>query len=147
MCPTIDLGVDFEAMKEATKFAVVPDGDYDFQITKGELKQSSAGRPMIKWTLQVANPDDGKPVNIFYNTVLPWRDSAGELDVSGCGMLVNLCQGVGNPWTGSSIDPDSYIGLGGRARVTQRRQQMQDENGKWVPDPDGDLMNDIKKIL
>jgi hypothetical protein len=145
--PVVDLGVDYTDVQNEDKFEPLPGGTYDFTIAAVESKQSAKGRPMIKWKLAVNH--DGQRRVLFYNTVLPWDNpETGELDAGGVGMLVGLCKAVGKPWTGSSIDTDSYVGLGGTAEVVQKPGRSQDPaTGEWVEDPNADPQNDVKKFV
>lgn len=149
MSPTVDLGVDFSDVQDMDKFPVVPNGAYQFIVKNAQEVQSGPnskvpGRPMIKWSLEITDPDTGKPCNLFYNTVLPWTPPGqDELDTSGVGMLVAFCKAVGSPWTGQQFDTETYLGLGGTVNVKQKTRQV-NVNGQWVDDPDGEQTNEIK---
>ena len=149
---TIDLGVDFNDVKDMDQFPVLPNGNYDFTILKIESKQTTGGktpgRPQLKWTLGFHHPETGQKLQLFYNTVLPWiPPGQSELDISGVGMLVALCKEVGLPWAGRTIDPGAYLGRSGKAVVSQEKKNMKDASGNWVPDPNGKVQNKIDGML
>ena len=149
--PTIDLGVDFGTVQEMDKFPLLPNGVHPFVVEKIELTQTgpnskTAGRPMLKWTLGFNHPDNGQHLNLTYMTVLPWiPPGTTEMDVSGVGQLVAICKATGQPWAGQKLDPDIYIGRGGAANIIQRKRNKQNEEGKWVEDPNSDPQNDFDR--
>jgi hypothetical protein len=146
--PIVDLNVDFSTVQDEDKYPVVPNGEYDFTIVVCDHAKTQAGRPQIKWRLEVMDPETGKPVKIGYNTVLPWITPEGQQDTGGVGLLVSLCKAVGRPWTGMQLNTDDYIGLSGRAVVVQKPGRVQDSDGKWVNDDDpANKVNDIKKFV
>jgi len=146
--PIVDLNVDFSQVQDEDKYPVVPNGEYDFTIVACDHATTQAGRPQIKWRLEVMDPDTNKPVKIGYNTVLPWVTPEGKQDAGGVGLLVSLCKAVGLPWTGTQLDTDDYIGRIGRAVVVQKPGRVQNEEGKWVNDDDpSNKVNDIKKFV
>ena len=152
---TIDLGVNFEDVKDADKFPVLPNGTYQFTVAKIDLKASGPaskipGRPMLVWTLTFTHPESGQKVNIFHNSVLPWLPPGqSELDISGVGMLVGVCKAVGLPWAGAQIDPTAYLGRSGHAVVSQRTKQIKDPagTGLYVDDPNGAKNNNIDSFV
>lgn len=145
--PTIDLGVNYEDVQDLDKYPVVPGGTYTFIIKKAENMVTKSNRPKIFWALEITDPDTGHPVSIPHNTVLPWIKD-GQQDVSGVGMLVQVCKAVGLPWAGGKINTDDYIGRGGKVEVKQVRARMQDPTtGEWTDDPSGELQNMVKKFV
>lgn len=154
MTTTIDLGVNFEDVKDMDKFPVLPVGTYPFTVTKIDSKQTGAGsktpgRPMLMWTLNFNHPETGQKVPLTYHTVLPWLPPGqSELDVSGVGMLVSMCKGLGLPWAGTTIDPQAYLGRSGTAAISQKKRQMKDPaSGAWVDDPNGAPVNNVDNII
>jgi len=144
--PTINLGVDYEDVKNLDDFPVVPGGTYPFTIRVAKDGTTNAGRPKIFWGLEVIDPASNKPTSIPHNTVLPWMKD-GEMDVSGVGMLVQICKAVGLPWTGKSLDTEAYLGRSGTVTVKIERRNKQDPTGNWVPDPDGKEQNVVDKFI
>jgi len=142
--PVIELGVNFEDVKHLDEFEPVPNGDYQFIVAGVESKNSQAGRPMLKWTLNVTH--DGKERKLFYNTVLPWVKDDG-LDTGGLGMLVQITKALGKPWTGQALSTEDYIGLAGMCQVIQKPKQVKQLDGSYAVDPEGGVTNDIKKFI
>ena len=142
--PTIDLGVDFEDVKNEDQFEPLPNATYDFTVASCEPKTALSGRPMIKWTFDIIY--EGRARKLFHNTVLPWTKD-GELDVSGIGMLVAVCKALGRPWSGGQITTEDYLGLAGACEVYQKPKQVKDVTGQYVDDPEGGVVNDIKKFV
>ena len=144
--PEIDLGVNYEDVKDEDKFEAAPGGVYQFIVASIEPKTSGKGRPMLKWTLEFQY--EGKTRKLFNNTVLPWiNPESGELDAGGVGMLVAQCKGVGLPWTGQKFMTEEYIGRGGSAEVVQKPRQIKAGTGNYVDDPNGEVVNDVKKFI
>jgi hypothetical protein len=145
--PTIEIGVDFSEMKDLDKFAIVPAGTYEFTVRDIKSKNSKAGRPMLTWSIQVTDPVSNSPTSVLYNTVLPWMKD-GQWDVSGCGMLVQVCKALGLPWTGRSLDTEAYVGRNGNVDIIQKpRQVLNPDTGKYENDPSGDVVNDVKGFV
>uniref|UniRef100_A0A6M3IPT2 DUF669 domain-containing protein n=1 Tax=viral metagenome TaxID=1070528 RepID=A0A6M3IPT2_9ZZZZ len=145
--PTIDLAVNFEDVKNEDIIEAVPNGTYDFvvsNITKTVSK--SSGRDMLKWELDI--PYDGKTRKLFYNTVLPFiNPETNELDVSGVGMLVAVCKGVNQPWTGGQLNTEDYLGRGGRVEVIQKPKQTRGPDGEYQDDLTAPPVNAIKHFV
>uniref|UniRef100_A0A6M3LCV9 DUF669 domain-containing protein n=1 Tax=viral metagenome TaxID=1070528 RepID=A0A6M3LCV9_9ZZZZ len=141
--PVIDLGVNFEDVKDQDVFEPMPVGTYDFTVASVESKSSATGRPMLKWTLDVSH--DGKARKLFNNTVLPWNNpQTGQLDIGGVGMLVAQCKAVGLPWSGGALSTEDYVGRGGQVKVSQKTKQVKSADGTYVDDPNGQIVNDIQ---
>lgn len=124
--PIVDLGVDFDEVKDMDQFEVLDSGTYEFQVRNVDVTQTgetskTPGRPMLKWELEIIGHPTANGRRLFYNTVLPWVNPAkpGERDTSGCGLLVAIAKGVGKPWTGGQINTDEYLGLTGFVEVGQ----------------------------
>ena len=151
--PIVDLNVDYEDVKDADKFEVVPNASYDAVLKTAELGTSGQnskvpGRPQIKWTIGITSPDSGKEVTLFYYTSLPWiPPGATEIDLDGLGKLVALCKGVGQPWTGGQVDTDAYIGLAGTVDVVQKNKQEPGPDGRWVDVQPPEPRNEIKRFV
>ena len=144
--PEIDLGVNYEDVQNEDKFEPAPVGVYPFTVASIEPKTSGKGRPMLKWTLEFQH--DGKTKKLFNNTVLPWLNpETGELDAGGVGMLVSQCKAVGLPWPGQKFITEDYLNRGGSVSVGQQLRQMKDSTGNYGDDPDGDIVNVIKKFV
>ena len=144
--PEIDLGVNYDDVQDEDKFEAAPGGVYSFIVASIEPKTSAKGRPMLKWTLDFQH--EGKTRKLFNNTVLPWLNpETGELDAGGVGMLVAQCKAVGLPWTGQKFVTEGYIGRGGSVEVVQKIRQVKDVTGNYVDDPDGQLVNEVKKFV
>ena len=145
--PTIDIGVDFSDVQDMDKFPVIPNGTYPVTARNIDAKPSSKGRPMLTWWFDAIDEATGDKASIPYNTVLPWEKD-GEIDVSGCGMLVQVCKALGLPWTGKKLNTEDYIGRSGMAEIIQQRKQTKDpDTGAYVDDPSGDKVNAIKKFI
>lgn len=142
--PVIDLGVNFEDVKNLDSFDPLPNGDYQFVVSSIESKNSAAGRPMLKWTFNINH--NGQDRKLFYNTVLPWQHD-GELDTGGLGMLVQVTKALGKPWTGQALSTEDYIGLAGMCQVYQKPKQIRQPDGTYADDTDGNVVNDIKKFI
>lgn len=144
--PTVNLGVNYDDVKELDEWVVVPGGTYQFTVASIEEKKSQTGRPMLNWRLEVIDPASTRAVSIFYNTVLPWMEN-GEMNVKGCGMLVAVAKAVGLPWTGQSLDTENYIGRAGSVKLKVSRMQKKDATGKYVDDPEGRERNEVDKFV
>jgi len=142
--PVIDLGVDYSSVEDMDKFDPMPNGTYEFSVASIEEKTSQKGRPMLKWTFRI--PFDGSERKLSYFTVLPWQKD-GEWDLSGMGMLVSVTKALGRPWTGQSLSTEDFLGLGGQMEVVQKPKQIKGPDGVYTDDPDGDVVNDIKKFV
>lgn len=144
--PEIDLGVDFSDVKDEDKYPVVPNGTYPF-IVKGveSVRSQNTNRPMLKWKLEITDPQTQRPLVITHNTVLPWTPPGGtELVTSGVGMLVQICKAIGKPWTGKTIQTEEYLGQTGRVMIVQAVRNIKDPaTGQYIPDPDGDVRNEV----
>lgn len=147
----IDLGVDFENVKDEDKFPLLPTGAQPFVVEKIEKvltgpNAKTPNRPMLKWTLGFNHPEKGTHMQLTFNAVLPWiPPNTTEMDVSGVGQLVAICKAVGLPWAGQKLDPTAYLGRGGTANIIQRKRNKQNEEGKWVEDPNSDPQNDFDR--
>jgi len=140
----IDLRIDFSDVENEDSFEPIPVGTYDFIVKSAESVIAKSGRPMIKWQLGIAH--DGAERTIFYNSVLP-HVVDGQMITSGVGMLVSVCKAVGQPWTGSSLNTEDYIGRAGRAEIIQKPKQVQNNEGDWVDDTSVPPVNDVKKFV
>lgn len=144
MCPMIDLGVDFADVKDLDTFDPLPNGTYDFIVKSVEPKTAASGRPMLKWVFSVTH--EGKPYQLFYHTVLPWYHD-GEMDMNGVGMLVSTTKALGRPWTGQQLVTEEYLGLAGACEVVQKTKQTKQLDGSYADDPNGGVVNDIKRFV
>ncbi len=123
--PMIDMGVDFEDVKNSDSFEPVPSATYEFQVRDIKFKETgehskTPGRPMLCWEIELINDPAVAGRRLFYNTVLPWVNPAtGQQDTAGCGLLVAMAKGVGKPWTGTQISTDEYLGSMGFVLVGQ----------------------------
>ena len=146
--PEIDLGVDFESVKDADEFFTVPTGEKQFVVKSSESAIAvSTQRPMLKWTITVQDPESGKDCNIFVNTVLPFMEN-GTLVTSGIFQLVAICKCLGMPWTGSKIIPENYIGRSGAAKIKQvPAQTLNPATGQYEDDLTKPPRNDVEKFL
>lgn len=150
--PTVDLGVDFEDVKDSDQIQPMPAGVYEFQVESVEPKTASTGRPMLKWTLSIINNEEFKGRKLFNNTVLPWTNpQTGEKDINVFG-LVAQCKAVGVPWTGMSLNTEDYVGRPGQVEVVQKKKQTKQINPdtgqeEWMDDDDAPPVNDIKKFI
>lgn len=142
--PVIDLGVNFEDVKDLDVFEPLPEGTYEFIVGSVESKTAASGRPMLKWTLNINY--EGKEHRLFMNTVLPWFHN-GEMDAGGVFMLVGLTKALGRPWTGQQMVTEDYIGLPGVAEVVQKPKQVKQIDGSYADDPNAVPVNDIKKFI
>jgi hypothetical protein len=152
--PTIDLGVSFDDIKDEDQFTPMPNGTYEFTVADVESTNSKGskppGRPMLKWTLKF--PFEGSERSMFIYTVLPWVVD-GEQVLSGVSQLVAITKAIGQPWVGKAITTEDYLGKKGKAVVKQKQAQMKDDDGNsptfgtYIDDPDGGLVNDIKKFV
>ena len=152
--PTINLGVNFDSIKDADKFPLLPIGPAQFFVQKIEQTASKSeknnGRPMLAWTLSFTHPEKGITIPLTYWTLLPWiRPGTTEIDLSGCGNLVAICKATGKPWAGTDIDTDAYLGSTGTANIIQSKRRMKDPNDltgqKWIEDPNSDPQNDFDR--
>lgn len=144
--PTINLGVNYDDVKALDEWVVVPGGTYQFTVRSIDEKKSKGGRPMLNWRIEVIDPMSTRPVSIFHNTVLPWMEN-GEMNVKGCGMLVSIAKAVGLPWTGQSLDTESYVGRSGTVVIKVSRAQKDNGHGVYVDDPDGKERNEVEKFV
>lgn len=122
--PIIDMAsVPQEEVEKMDDFELLDSGTYEFQVRGIDSTQTgeaskTPGRPMLKWELEIVNHPEYQGRRVFYNTVLPWVNQ-GQLDTSGCGLLVAVTKGVGKPWTGAAINTDEYLGLTGQVVIGQ----------------------------
>ena len=146
--PEIDLNVDFEDVKHADEFPVVPNGTYTFIVKNVDATDAkSSGRPMLKWTIAVPAPETGRDCNVFCNTVLPYKVN-DELIVSGIFQLVSICKAVGMPWTGGKLITENYIGRSGRVIIKQvPAQSINPLTGEYEADLTKPPRNDVEKFL
>jgi hypothetical protein len=150
--PTIDLNVSFDDVKDADVFKPAPVGTYPFKVLDIELKDSKAGRPMLVWNLgfECEDEDTGKmkEYKIRFYSVLPYEDENGEVVVSGLSNLVSITKALQNPWNGSSIQTEDYLGLTGMVEITQKNKQVPGPDGKYIDDPESEeKVNDIKGFV
>jgi len=146
--PTIDLGVDYEDVKDQDKFPLLDNGTYEFRVKRIQEVKASNGRPMLKWSHAIINPTTGHDHTIFNNTVLPWvPPNETELDTGGVGMLVQQCKAVGLPWTGGKLNTDDYIGRVGQLEIKQKTRQVKGPAGTYVDDPNGEQVNEIARFV
>lgn len=144
--PVIDLGVNFDDIKELDEYPVVPGGTYQYIVQAINEKKTLKGRPMLVWQLQVTDPASSRPVSVFYNTVLPFMDN-GEMNVKGCGMLVSIAKNLGLPWTGSQLLTEAYIGRSGNVKLKITKAAKKDETGVYVEDPNGKERNEVEGFV
>ena len=144
--PTINLGVNYDDVKDMDEFLVVPGGTYQYTVKSITEKTSQAGRPMLNWQLEVIDPVTTRPVTVFHTTVLPWMEN-GEMNVKGCGMLVAATKAVGLPWTGQSLNTEDYIGRSGSVALKVTKMQKKNAEGKYEDDPDGKERNEVEKFI
>ena len=120
----IDMGVDFAKAEKDAGDAIAPavPNVYDIQVTGHELGNNKNGGPRIMFSTVIVNSPDpkanGKKMNYFCN--LP-----NEGDMTGVGFLTQFLAAIGNPWKGSSFDPDTCTGLTAKANVSVS------PDGKW----------------
>uniref|UniRef100_A0A6M3IH42 DUF669 domain-containing protein n=1 Tax=viral metagenome TaxID=1070528 RepID=A0A6M3IH42_9ZZZZ len=147
--PTIDLGVNFEDVKDSDLFPVVPNGTYPFLVKSVEAVNAQNGRPMLKWKIEIIDPTDGKAVNLFINAVLPWTPPGeSELTVTGLQTLVGICKATGVPWTGKDLNTEDYVGRNGTgAKVVQKLKQEKNSAGEYVDNTDGVMVNEVKGFV
>lgn len=151
--PVVDLGVDYEDVKNQDIMDPMPIGTYEFQVESVEEKAAATtGRPMLKWTLKVINNEEYRNRKLFNNTVLAWIDpKTGEQDSNVFG-LVAQCKAVGVPWTGKNLNTEDYVGRTGQVTVIQKKKQTLQINHKtgveeYVNDDDAPLVNEIKRFI
>lgn len=148
--PTINLGVNYDDIKDLDKFPVLPNGNYECTIKSVQLTNSKKGRPMLKCMLEFIDPSNNQPFQTGFYAVMPWiRPGETETDISGLGNLVGLLKVTGTEGfkPGSDIDIDSWVGTRTVAKVVQVPGRTQDENGEWVNDLNADPTNDIKGFV
>ena len=151
--PVVDLGVDFDDVKDQDIIEPMPVGTYEFQVESvEETTASESGRPMLKWVHNIINHPEYNGRKLFNNTVLPWVDpKTGERDINVFG-LVAQCKTLGVPWQGRALNTEEYVGLVGKCEVKQvpkRVKELDPESGKvkWVDDTTVPAMNEIKKFI
>lgn len=143
--PEIDLGIEFEDVKDEDKFDPMPAAAFEFQILAQESRETGAGRPTINWTLGVINHSEYVGRQVFYNTPLPW-DKDGQRDISGIGFLVALAKAVGREWSGGKIVPEEYVGLVGEVIWKQKpKQELNPETGKY--ENTDEIINVVRKFV
>ena len=144
--PVIDLGVNFDDVKELDEWVVVPGGTYSYSVMAIDQKNTQKGRPMLVWRLQVTDPASSRPVSVFYNTVLPFMEN-NEMNVKGCGMLVSVCKNLGLPWTGQSLNTEAYIGRSGNVKLKITKAAKKNAAGEYEEDPNGKERNEVEGFV
>lgn len=119
---TIDLGIDFEQAEKESRPPLIPDGKYEFLVQDIQEVTTQAGRPSLRWWLQIINRPDVVNRRLPYNTPLPWIDpSSKERDASGLGLLVGVIDAIGARWSGTTLpDKETFFGRTGVMTVSQR---------------------------
>jgi hypothetical protein len=97
----VEKELSFEIAEEVSRLEPVEPGVYEFVVDRIDDSNTSEGRPRWLVLLRIINnPRYGNRV-LVYNVVLPWVNPAtGQWDVSGIGLLTQLCNGVGKRWIG-----------------------------------------------
>jgi flavin-binding protein dodecin len=127
----INVGVDFESAQAAADeaMALAPEAVYDVQVMSVEEGNTKAGRPRLKFNLQIVNAPDpsvnGKKIGYFCN--LPHQG-----DNSGVGFLIAICNGLGKPWVNDEIDTDAFVGCDARANVGISKDKKWNEITSFV---------------
>jgi hypothetical protein len=95
MCPSII--PDFSEVVELTA------GEYPVRVTKGELKTTKNGDPMINWELTTFGKDDERLNNkkVFHNTMVTGK---------GAGILKQFLKAADYDLSSEGFDTDDLLG-------------------------------------
>ena len=113
-----------QSEREIRDSLLLPPGEYDFEVIKGEDKISkSSGNEMIKLTMQIFPPDDSKP-RIINDYLVP-GSKMGELKIN----RFCHCVGLEKTYFDGTLDGMSCEGAAGRLRLTiQSSTDFGDQN-------------------
>ena len=114
-------------------YTLLPDGDYDLQITNVTEKKSRAGDPMVNVEFEVINNTDFNGKKIFTNVTFM------QADKPGAGMSTHFLKTIGQPWEGAiEVDAENWVGERVKAKISTR--EYTNDKGKKV------TTNDIKSF-
>ncbi len=118
---------------ESQPFTLLPDGEYELQITDTKESKTKAGDPMVNVTCEVINNPDHNGRKLFYNVSFLPKEKPGS------GMSTHFMKAINQPWKGSvEVDCSYWIGEKFKAEVSTREYTKKDGSKATV--------NDIKSI-
>lgn len=106
--------------------SLLPDGEYELQITETKEKATKKGYPMVNVTCEVRNHAVLNGKKVFYNvTFLP--DPA----MPGAGISVHFLKCINQEWDGAiTVNPSEWIGELFKAKIGTR--EYKNKEGKMV---------------
>lgn len=115
------------------KFELLPDGEYELQITNTEERKTKAGDPMVNVECEVINNPDYNGRKVFYNVSFLPKDKPGA------GMSTHFMKTINQPWEGTiDVDCADWVGEKFKAKIGSREYTKKDGTKATV--------NDIKGI-
>lgn len=113
---------------DAVEQDLVPEGEYDLQITDVEEKDSKNGVPMLQCTIQVMNPPATvkEPAPIWHYITLPDSDDDAKKAAFKLRMLRRFLEVFSIPFEDNGFNSEDLNGAQGRCLVAQQ-EIMRDE--------------------
>ena len=102
----IDLGFTYDEAKEEAKntgFENLPDGTYATQVCQYDEKVSEKGNSYMLFHCQIINDPALTNRRLFYRVMKDASPMAKR-------RLVELVNGCGESWTGTTFDPEALMG-------------------------------------
>lgn len=111
----------FAAESEMKSFPLLPDGQYELQITNTEERKTKAGDPMVNVECEVINHDEHNGRRVFYNVSFLPKDKPGA------GMSTHFMKSINQPHEGTAeINCEDWIGEKFRAKIGSREYTKKD---------------------
>lgn len=118
---------------ESEPFQLLPDGEYDLQITDTEERKTKAGDPMVNCECEVINNPEHNGRRVFHNVSFLPKDKPGS------GMSTHFMKSINQAWEGNvEVDCANWIGEKFKAKISSREYVKKDGTKATV--------NDIKGI-
>lgn len=114
-------------------FALLPDGDYELQITNTEERKTQAGYPMVNCECEVINNVEFNGRKVFHNVSFLPKDKPGS------GMSTHFLKCINQPWEGA-IEVNHENWRGEKIKVTLSSREYKNKAGETKK------VNDIKKV-
>jgi|SRR5882724_3387963 len=123
---------------ESEPFVLLPDGDYELQITNTEERKTKAGDPMVNVECEVINNSEFNGKRVYYNVSFLPKEKPGS------GMSTHFMKSINQAWEGTvDIDCEAWIGEKFKAKIVSREYTKKDGSKATVNDIKGIESSDL----
>lgn len=128
---------DFAPESDGKGFTLLPDGEYELQITKTEERKTQKGYPMVNCECEVVNNPEYNGRKVFHNVSFLPKETDGK-PTPGAGMSTHFMKCINQVNEGiADIDCASWVGEKFKAKLGSREYTKKDGTKATVNNIEG----------